>query len=222
MKQLLLFLIFSFLTAAIPAAPLLDPLSKALESHLKGLKSYQCEMVLESGGKSQQQIYWFQKPGFYQVKQTGDFRNGFVISSVPGRPGQVLIFPNHWALPDQISLDAQGSLARSVTGDTLPGSDVESLFVLFKKLKAEGAISCHTVLLKTGKQFSCELLTPMLHPHFNLKGIDQFTFTLNRHNRLVRLIRWTQGKVIHQVQWHWVQLNQRLKPQFFLENRDES
>lgn len=103
-------------------------LVEQLERHFKSANSYSCVMFLtitENGEtKTQEQKYWFKRPGSFRVEQTGDYQNGSTVIRKPDGSIRVKLGGLLGAVPIPIT----ESMAVGVTGQSISNSTFAEFF----------------------------------------------------------------------------------------------
>jgi outer membrane lipoprotein-sorting protein len=154
-------------------------LVEQLERHFKSANSYSCVMFLtvteNDKTETQEQNYWFKRPGYFRVEQTGDYQNGTSVIRTPDGKVRVKLS----GLLGVVPLPITESLAVGITGSTISNSTFSQFFDGYRAEEKKGIR--HTMTRKG----NLVLL-------YNTERPDgrKITITLNPGNKMV-------AKVVH-------------------------
>ncbi len=181
-----------------------------LKKRFDAIKSYQCRMRLEGYEKEyqlQNQKFWYKKPGYMRIEQTGPFRKGAVVvihpdGTIRGHLGGLLSFLNVTLKPDDPRLFG-------VTNDSALTADYGS--IIQSALQASPHVKHYNILRGSEDGKSIIILESYVD-----EEIDLYRLVIDSERMLIiRLERYKGSKLIFIVSWEDIQLDIELSDEIF-------
>lgn len=182
-----------------------------LKKRFDAIKSYQCRMRLEGyekGYQLQNQKFWYKRPGYMRIEQTGPFRKGAVVvirpddGTIRAHLGGLLSFLNVTLKPDDPRLFG-------VTNDVALTADYGS--IIQSALQASPHVTHYNILRGSKDGKSIIILESYVDKEINL-----YRLVIDSEWMLIiRLERYKGSKLISVISWKDVQLDIELSDEIF-------